>query len=613
MKLTKKIMLFEDFSASTSDKQNAQASAPTTANSVAVDATAQDVTGETLRTEIVKDVDSILTRLSELSDNIKEGLNIHEAFNQYEILLEELVEEDEELNEKIIDIIKSPIKYTKIKNNLKKYQKALVQISINDVDFAKKMQASDADSGKGTERRATLDAANTAKNKALKDQADAISARMTELAISDGLKLIVSSGKNKAKLQAAKIVMKATSGEEAKQLKLKIETLEDRIADDGKSLKDYAKKNPASAETSNDDEGGNSSQSAQDAMDANAKKAKEDGKKEAGKTEDGKKEDGKKEAGKTEDGKKEDGKKEDGKKEDGKKEDGKKEDGKKEDGGKKFDEEKGQKAIDDAQGKLDGLDKETTSPQDMAKAEVELLKAKIAMAKGKGEDTDGLTSDLEKAVDKSKMKSKATPTSNTGGQQKNDNQSLEIDSDLTVIEESSVSGLQVYDAEGDDYKWFTTKFAKENKVKVTIDRDTEWSDEMSVSGKKEDILKFVKLTGHADLFQGKNPVYTIDESLEAEDVNEGLHPKLKKAQKAIDKGETVYGENVRFPGRFKIIKLGDLFATVDYEDGTEPMEMASMNVKIDSLQFESVETEEVNKPKIYENMSVAQRFKSLMS
>ena len=74
----------------------------------------------------------------------------------------------------------------------------------------------------------------------------------------------------------------------------------------------------------------------------------------------------------------------------------------------------------------------------------------------------------------------------------------------------------------------------------------------------------------------------------AETVNEGVHPKLKKAQKAIKNGETVYGENVRFPGRFKIIELGDLFATVDYEDGTEPMEMASMNIRIDSLQFESV-------------------------
>jgi len=83
----------------------------------------------------------------------------------------------------------------------------------------------------------------------------------------------------------------------------------------------------------------------------------------------------------------------------------------------------------------------------------------------------------------------------------------------------------------------------------------------------------------------------VEES--TEELNEGLHPKLKKAQKAIKKGETVYGENVRFPGRFKIIELGDMFATVDYEDGTKPMEMASMNIKIDSLQFESVETEEV--------------------
>ena len=34
-------------------------------------------------------------------------------------------------------------------------------------------------------------------------------------------------------------------------------------------------------------------------------------------------------------------------------------------------------------------------------------------------------------------------------------------------------------------------------------------------------------------------------------------------------------------------------ATVDYEDGTEPYEMAAMNIGIDSLQFESVITEEV--------------------
>ncbi len=76
-------------------------------------------------------------------------------------------------------------------------------------------------------------------------------------------------------------------------------------------------------------------------------------------------------------------------------------------------------------------------------------------------------------------------------------------------------------------------------------------------------------------------------------VNEGVHPKIKKAMKAVEKGETVYGENIRFPGRFKIIsfnKLGSM-ATVDYEDGTEPMEMAAMNIAIDKMKFESVVNE----------------------
>jgi hypothetical protein len=85
------------------------------------------------------------------------------------------------------------------------------------------------------------------------------------------------------------------------------------------------------------------------------------------------------------------------------------------------------------------------------------------------------------------------------------------------------------------------------------------------------------------------------ESVETEEVNEGIHAKIKKAIKAVEKGETVYGENIRFPGRFKILsfnKSGSM-ATVDYQDGTKPMEMVSMNIAIDSLSFESVETETV--------------------
>lgn len=63
----------------------------------------------------------------------------------------------------------------------------MIQISINDVDFAKKKQASD-DDGKDKRRADTLDASNKAKNKALKDQADAISDRMTQLASTEPLK-----------------------------------------------------------------------------------------------------------------------------------------------------------------------------------------------------------------------------------------------------------------------------------------------------------------------------------------------------------------------------------------------------------------------------------------
>ena len=108
---------------------------------------------------------------------------------------------------------------------------------------------------------------------------------------------------------------------------------------------------------------------------------------------------------------------------------------------------------------------------------------------------------------------------------------------------------------------------------------------MELEGDKKKIKKIVD--DHWGLGTWDDYKDYVEESV----VNEGLHPELKKAQKAIKKGETVYGENVRFPGRFKILELGNMFAKVDYEDGTKPMEMASMNIKVDSLQFESVVTD----------------------
>ena len=76
-------------------------------------------------------------------------------------------------------------------------------------------------------------------------------------------------------------------------------------------------------------------------------------------------------------------------------------------------------------------------------------------------------------------------------------------------------------------------------------------------------------------------------------LNEGVHAKIKKAMKAVEAGETVYGENIRFPGRFKIVSFNKdgSMAKVDYEDGTDAFDMAAMNIAIDKLQFEAVVTE----------------------
>lgn len=250
MKLKSKLKLYEEFVNESKES----------IDSVSVDQVTVDATNasDAIRTEVIRDVDTILDTLAELSDRIGESASIDLEIDE---LYEELFDltNVSELNEGILDFIKSPIKFMKIKKNLKAYQKALVQKAINDVDFAKKKQAGDADE-KDKKRMETLKQANQAKNKALDDQLSAISERMTELSSGDeGLGKVVSIGKTKSKLAAAQIVMKATSGEEAKQLKLEIDTLSDRIADDEKSLKDYAKKQadnkPDDTQTANDEEG----------------------------------------------------------------------------------------------------------------------------------------------------------------------------------------------------------------------------------------------------------------------------------------------------------------------------------------------------------------------
>jgi len=523
MKLTKKLFLFEEFAANASDTNNTQASAPTTANSVSLDKTKNsEGTPEAIRTEVLKDVDSILTRLSELSDNIKEGLDIHVGFNKYESLLEDLmqysskaygIESIESIDEGFLDALGSvgafasnPIKFTKIKNNIKKYKKALIQISINDVDFAKKKQASD-DDGKDKRRADTLDASNKAKNKALKDQADAISDRMTQLASTEPLKKYVSISKNGAKMEAAQIVLKATSGEEAKQLKLKIETLADRIADDGKSLKDYAK---------------------------------EDGKETAQDT--------------SIDG----GSKGEGSKGEGSKDKGDKGEGAKGEGKPKVDTEKLDAAVTTAEEAKTNLP-EDANKQDKAKADVVIITAKIAAADAKGEDTKDLKIQLAAAKLTAAMVPLPGGANNTGGadeltqdqkdrikaeedqmaerereiaeeEAKDEPNQAAIDGKRKGIEknkkdiadikaevddsqsintegtlvEASLNGLMAIDTDEDDYAYLKQQ-AKKLGVKVSVDKDPfgDGYDELDYSGDKAALLKLAKISGHdADLTGG---------------------------------------------------------------------------------------------------------------
>lgn len=85
MKFKKKIQMFEDFASSADASNSTTPSSATTKTTVSVDKT-NTKSGEAIRQEVIKDVDTILTNLAELSNQITEDLNT--AFE--EILSEDL-------------------------------------------------------------------------------------------------------------------------------------------------------------------------------------------------------------------------------------------------------------------------------------------------------------------------------------------------------------------------------------------------------------------------------------------------------------------------------------------------------------------------------------------
>jgi len=169
------------------------------------------------------------------------------SFKGYEILSESAntfsKELDSILNENIGAALGNPISFLKIKNNAKKYQQALVQVAINNLDFEKKKASGRLD----PEKREILQAATDQKNQALRDKADALSDRMDQLATTDGLKTVASLSKNKAKIAAAETAIATADGEESKALKLRVQGLNKKVAADQQQLNDYAsRKKPKS-------------------------------------------------------------------------------------------------------------------------------------------------------------------------------------------------------------------------------------------------------------------------------------------------------------------------------------------------------------------------------
>jgi len=170
-------------------------------------------------------------------------MNLLLSFEQYKVLQESSKQFEKEidsiLTEGFGDVIGSPIKYVKLKNNSKKYQKALLKKALNDVDYAKKLEKGAKDLS--AEQKEVLKQANKAKNTALADKAGVISQRMTDLATNDGLKQVEKLAKSKAKIAAAETTLKAATGQEMKSLKLKISKLKGAAADASQELADYEK------------------------------------------------------------------------------------------------------------------------------------------------------------------------------------------------------------------------------------------------------------------------------------------------------------------------------------------------------------------------------------
>ena len=136
IKLKKPILLQEEFAAGevSNPNQNATPSVQTNTNTVGIDKTAGIKTGEEVRAEIVKDVDTILTNLEALSKQITEEVlsEVDEAINTiFESEFTEPVNED--FMAELIKQAKSMKAYGVLKSSYPKLKKNLADAKANKI------------------------------------------------------------------------------------------------------------------------------------------------------------------------------------------------------------------------------------------------------------------------------------------------------------------------------------------------------------------------------------------------------------------------------------------------------------------------------------------------
>ncbi|WP_296865271.1 hypothetical protein [uncultured Methanobrevibacter sp.] len=129
----------------------------------------------------------------------------------------------------------------KLKKALKNYQKDLVDLALNDLDFEKRKEASKGKDDKDAKDR--LAVAHKTRNDQLKAQAQADLERIDDIAGGNkAIQAVAKSGKIEARIAAAKIAYKHADGQEKDALRLRLDDLSDQKQETLADINKYTSK-----------------------------------------------------------------------------------------------------------------------------------------------------------------------------------------------------------------------------------------------------------------------------------------------------------------------------------------------------------------------------------